>query len=456
MLIDDFETHYAWTVTLSPLATALGMFPCWFFAKRLGPKRTILIQTPFNVLFWILAAFFTSGIQLYNVFRFFIAFFSTTYYYCGEELMIETVHRKYQKVMYACCRTSVFLGILIMNSVGALIKKMDLFLYLASAVVVIFIVLLPLPESPVFLMRLNPEKAKKSLRWYRGNRETGELEIMANYVSFQKYETSGFVPMLKTKVVMKALKICSILFMLKGLSGYYAFTLYSPRWFIAKYSCVTPAVDSVIFSSIVCVVRFISVLLHLYGAFGIKKPLIVSTFTTSVLLIIFGYYKFILERVAENTGTCVTLPSMCMYACAYECGLSICPEITLYNYLPFQIYSLVNKIMQMMLWIVVFIVTRVYILTITKFHSHVTLWVLATNMFIGYILVMIFVVETKGKSLMKIQIELEGNPVGTRGSRRQRIANPMDQVNTDSEIRDLIKKFGNPDQPPEQAGNSNA
>lgn len=447
---EDREGQYGWSMTMGPLATAMGLLPCWFFSKRLGPKKTILLQTPLNIMCWVLA-YFNTNVQAYHALRFFIVLFSTTYYFSGGELMIEAIHRRYQKVMYSFYKASFFLGILVADGYGhtdADVKQ--IFLFGCGAVAITFLFFVFLPESPVFLMRLTPERAKKSLRWYRGRYDiTEELEIITNYVTFLKYETSGSMPMLKTKVVIKAIKICSMLFMLKGLSGFYAIVT-CRNWFVTQ-SCITPDIDFAIFSSFLVVIRFISPLVHLYGAFGIKKPLLFSTFASSVLLILFGYYTFIVNRLdSKDKLVCVTLPTLCFYVCAYEAGLSICPEITLYNYLPFQIYPCVDKIMHIVMWSSVCIVVRIYLFTYRN-YSHVVLWILAFNMFLSYVLVLIFVVEVKGKSLLNIQLKLGGNPVGTRGSRRQRIANPLDQ--SKDQITELIRLSVELDKPSESKKN---
>lgn len=423
-----------------------------FFQQKAGPRKTILIQTPIQIIIWIALAFVSTK-TWYNVCRFFTAFLATAYYQCGEELMIKCVHRRYLKIMYTCCQTAFFLGVLTMNAIGSVLEKRYLCLTMIIMLVLPFIMLLFVPESPLYLMNSNPEKARNALRWYRGNTEIrGEFETMEHYLNFQKYETSGFTVMLKCKVVLKAIIICAILFALKVLSGFYAVVLFSSRWFGDKFCCITPYVDNIIFSLVIAVLTFCSIPVHLYGKYGVRKPLLASTFLVSVLLIIFGYYKFILGKIlSTDRENCVTLPTLCVYVCAYTCGLNICPELVLYNYLPFQIYDFVNKLMNTLVWLFIYALAHVYAYTIVRYHSYFTLWVLACLMFAGYIFVMLFVIDVKNKSLVKIQTELGGNPVGTRGSRRQRIATPMDPPQTDITIKRLITRYterlGDPQNP---------
>lgn len=437
---EDFVMDYEWTVTIAPLAGALGILPCAFFARKLGPRKTMILQTPLNLIFWFLLGYY-DNLEIYNVSRFFVAFFSATYCYCGEELLVESVHRKYLKITYAMYRASLFLGVMAMNVLGPLLDKYILCICCASCVCVTFLLLFSLPESPVYLMRTNPLKAKLAYKWYRGEKANRtELDIIASYVHFLKNQTTGFIPMFKTKVVIKAVKICSILFLLKCFTGYYIFLIDSPKWFTEDVACVSPYIDNIIFSMFLVIARFIGILVHLYGTFGVRRGLLISLFLMSAILAILGYYKFILLNIATNKMEgCVTLPSLCLYVFAYECGISIAPEMTLYDYLPFQIYNTVKKIMLTLMWFMIFLVLRIYMYLLT-YKLYATLWMLALIMFAGYVFIIFAVIESRGKSLLQIQIELGGNPIGTRGSRRQRIATPMDNVNTDAQLREMIKK----------------
>lgn len=436
----DLEREHAWTVSIGPLAGCLGILPCAFFARRMGPRKTMILQTPFNLLFWYIMARYENP-EGYNGARFCLAFLSATYYYCGEEMLTQTIHRKYLKIMYAFFRSSLFAGILAMNILGPVLKKHWLCLFCGVIIIANCMSLFYIKESPVYLMYNEPVKAKKVLLWYRGNHPIrAELDVLVQYVNFIKYQSSGFVPMIKTKVMKKAITICTILFLLKSVCGYYSFVIDSSPWFRKELCCIDPYIDNIIFSLVAVIVRFITQLVHLYGPFGVRKPLLVSTFSMSVILTILGYYKFILQNILNEKENCVSLPTLCFLCLAYECGLSICPEIVMYDYMPFQVYDLLKRILHTFMWATIFVVARIYFVTVSKFNFYITLWILALCMFCGYIFIMFAVVESTGKSLTKIQIELGGNPVGTRGSRRQRIASPMDKKDTNAELRDLITK----------------
>lgn len=436
VLRNDYVTEYAWTLTITPLAGALGVLPYMFFTRRIGPKKTMIVQAPLNALCWFLLGF-RDNISTYHTARFFASFFSIGYLTCGQALVIQTVHRKYQKLMYSVVSTSMFVGVFLMNALGLFLTKHALCMLCTGGIVVTVVLLFWIPESPVYLMRNNPLRAKKSLEWYRGHKQNGsELDIIYNYVHFTSQTRTGFISMFKSKAVLKAILICTILFILKAMSGYYALVMDSRKWF--KTAAISTYTDNMIFSCVLIIMRFLSSLTHLYGHFGIRKPLLWSTMGTALILALLGYYIFYVYISDDINVRFIILPALCLFCIMYEVGLSNCPEITLYDYLPCQVYEGVSLLMITGQYILVFIVSRVYLVTMHRYSFYVTLWILSLNLLFGFVFIYYLVIESFGKSLAQIQIEMGGNPIGTRGSRRQRIANPMDHIDTNAEIKNMV------------------
>lgn len=432
------EVMAIWVRTITPLAGTFGLPIASFFSKRVGPKQALILQCPLNLLCLFLMAFFNE-LRTYCTSRFFAALFSVSYVYCGEQLMIESVHRNYQKILYAIARTSFFIGILLMNLLGGRLKKTTLCIMCSSFIIINALILLMIPESPVFLMNGKPMESKTSLRWYRQQRNVREeINVIHMYVYSMQLQSSSFTPILKTKVVKKSIFICALLFVLKSMSGYYLLLMDSNGWF-SENACINLYYDTVIFSVVVVVMRFLSYVVHLHCEVRNKKMILISTLLTAIVVGTLGGYKFYVHISHGKEIPCITLPTLCVYSVAYEFGLSFVPEVTLYDYLPAQIYETVQIIIMCSQWSLIFVLAWLYLFLMNHSFLFIILWVFMILLLCGFVFIWFVMVESQGKQLMQIQIALGGNPIGSRGSRRQRIPTPFDTSSTGQDLVRIIK-----------------
>ncbi|KAK9692484.1 Major Facilitator Superfamily [Popillia japonica] len=163
----------SWVASLGPLGCALGV-PVWsYFNIKLGPRKTMLIQSPLLLLTWALIANAEEHVEgkdinLELAMRFFCGFFAISNRICGESLLQDAVHRHYLMRMVIPYRSSVNLGVLITYCLAYSISEQYFAIVNCVIVVIHFILLVISPESPVYLYDKNLKKAEASLAWYRG------------------------------------------------------------------------------------------------------------------------------------------------------------------------------------------------------------------------------------------------------------------------------------------------
>lgn len=314
------------------------------------------------------------------------------------------------------------LGVLSMNVLSRFCNQVALCTVCGFMPIICLIMIIRIPDSPVFLMLAGKhQQAEKSLKFYSGNYSYNkELNTITQYVQSMKLSENNY--MLQRKVVFKAIFIVFGLQIFRTMTGYYAFLLDSVRIFSKTDSFISPYDDNIIFGVVVFVTNLSGTLLFLHGNFQLKIPLMCSMGLMCFILMLLG---FVVHFEVTKKYNWLLLVLICLFGTVYNFGMDVIPSIILYHYVPFQVYDFVMKFMTISHWLMVFCLVRWYMWMQLSIGISITYWVLAVISLIGLVYIRVFVVESKGKSLTQIQLELGGNPVGSRGSKRQRIPNPF-------------------------------
>lgn len=419
----------AWIISLVPLGSAVGISVWTYFNNRYGPRKTMLIQSPFTLFAWMLLST-KHALSLYMVGRLFCGFFSVSYIISGETLLVESIHRANVPRMIIGHRSCVLGGVLFSYTFNGYMSDYNPDLQLATAnplFIIIHTVMLGFcPESPVFLYGKNEQKAIKAVIWYKGEENLSEeIRIIKKEVELKKIDPDADKYMFFSKAVVKALMIVIGLFFCQVFSGYYAFMFqYSRIWedYGGGHS-ISKIADSFIYGLTMLTYNTLGSILHFRCGYGVRKPLILSCciiFLANISSLIYAILYNVGSSLAHDMQQFFPLVCTCVYVVGYECGLSAFPDILLADYMPHQIYLAARMICKTLSWILVFIFVHIFTFVHIQFGMHYILSIMSITSFLTLIFVCVFVVETKNKTLIAIQIELGGNPVGNRGGTRQR------------------------------------
>lgn len=438
----EFDEHFAWLLFMSPLVAGLSLLVWAFIKERIGPKNTILLQTPPLLVGWALKGYLNT-MYYYTAGHIVTAFFSISYIYAGSTLVTECVHRNNIKIYYTIFRSASMLGVLCMAIISTSVERFLLCHICASFSVVTFIMLCFLPDSPVYYMKKGRiTQAENSLKFYMGNQPiVNETNVIRQYV-FLLGTGQSYQHMFSKKVVLKALVILFFLQVFRTMSGFYALVLNSVVIFQKGHCVLNPYYDNIIYGSVLFISRliFCYVILKERHKIGVKILLLMSSIFMAMVLFTLAFFLYYQVELGKKWMTQVVL---CGVGVAYHIGLDIIPDILTYEYLPYQIYSFMVKVMHITHWLLVACVVRIYLWLQKDFDTYVALFTLASVTTIGVFFIATCVVETKGKSLTNIQMELGANPVGSRGSQRQRIGNPFEINEGANYLINLIAEHAN-------------
>lgn len=100
------------------------------------------------------------------------------------------------------------------------------------------------------------------------------------------------------------------------------------------------------------------------------------------------------------------LSSLCLYFVVFSLGFGPIPWLMLGELFPPEIKGVAGSVVSSISWWLTFLVTCVFSDVVHLIGEGITFWIFAVSSAIGVIFVVIFVPETKGKSLEEIQREM--------------------------------------------------
>lgn len=215
-------------------------------------------------------------------------------------------------------------------------------------------------------------------------------------------------------------------------SCYYMFLYYNPAVLRAKVKgeklgdfqvtdhadSITRNIDALILGSNMFISCFLSTWIHFRLIFGIKKPLLLSCSLVTVILFILCIYLYFVEAkyvfvFQRNNWIYQILVNLLIVA--FEVGLSCAPDIMLIDYTPNQVFPRAKLIVKFTQWIMIFLMTKTFFRISALVYGSGTFTIFAILSLCMCCATRLWVVESKGKTLVQVQTEIGGNPVGTRG-----------------------------------------
>ena len=275
------------------------------------------------------------------------------------------------------------------------------------------------PESPVFLYAGGHELAAKSLAWYRG--EGNFYMDMANIKKdwdASRQDSDAYQYMLFSRVVYRPLLVVMCVVFFQICAGYLIFMFYTLEALTDGKVVFSPFADSCIFAIYFVFTKMLWGYLHTRFSWKVRGFLISSCLFTSASLGLFSLYlllnQYDIDLMINTEWNLLVIAFFFLFS--YDMGLNHFSKILIFEYMPFQMYKNTYLVIQAEYWLLSFVNIYTFATTFERFHSYTYFAVLSCLTFLGSLFCYFFVVETKGKSLIQLQLQFGGNPIGTRGA----------------------------------------
>lgn len=271
-----------------------------------------------------------------------------------------------------------------------------------------------LPESPVYLWTHNHKtKAEQSLLWFRGGDAAQTAKELARLkVKSTTHRQTGLKSLIATRGTIKAMLISVIFVLCQQFCGFLIIVTYAVHIFQQAGTSLTPHSSAIIVGLLQLAAAWTSSLL--VDRAGRKILLITSLICMGLSLTTLGTYLF-LQDDSWNVSVLGWIPilALSLHVMAYAIGVGPVPFIVMSEIFLPEIRGLATSKIQLLGTSLSFATVKLYPFLKNIFHIHGLFWFLSIWCFILAFAIVVFVPETKGKTMQEILRDLnnEESPI---------------------------------------------
>ncbi|XP_064541801.1 facilitated trehalose transporter Tret1-2 homolog [Drosophila montana] len=406
----DFQVgidEISWLGSMLGLGSLFGNLTIAFLLERMGRKFCIyLLAGPYACL-WILI-YCASNVSYLYVARFLCGFTGGAGYLIVPIYISEVADSSIRGSLTSMVMLSVNLGVL----VGYILST-----YLAYHVVPFLAVILPivyflanllLPETAPYLLRhKQPHAAETSFKYYQnqqrgmGQASKADFEELRLAIDAQEAQNTTALTYkdLITKPALKAFAASVVLSMGYQFSGIFSFINYMSTIFEASGSILDVNTCTIIIGVVQIVGVYTSTIF--VDIIGRRILMLISTLGVALGCIVFGCFTYYAQQYDLSDVNWLPLVLMIIIIYLGNVGLIGVFFVVLVELFPAKIRSLATSISVVFLSVLVFCTLKLFPLLLHYFGISVTMWFSAASSFLTFVYFLLFLPETKGKSMIK-------------------------------------------------------
>lgn len=394
----------SWIAVMPLLGALVGSLIVGVTVDILGRKRAIVFSSfPFFAS-WIMVAYSRSVIVLYSA-RF-LAGIADGWVFTAVPMYIgEIAEPKIRGLLGTGVSVTWIFGILLINIVGSYLSITITALISSILPIVTVLTFSFMPESPYYLlMRGKQEDAKKSLQILRGlNDVESELARLSIAVKSQMTNTGKFIDLFTVKSNRKATFIMMMLRAAQQLSGSTAITFYTQPIFEEAGDEISSKVATIIYFSVQLVMAVISS--SVVDKTGRRPLLIASILGSAVTLFIEGTYFYVKYYAMFDVSKLSFIPVAALigFVIIFSLGMQTIPILMLGELFPANVKAFALCLADIYFAILATLVSKFFQIMKDGFGIYVPFYAFSLSCLLGLACIIIFVPETKGKTLEDIQ-----------------------------------------------------
>ncbi|KAH8290701.1 hypothetical protein KR054_005159, partial [Drosophila jambulina] len=386
--------------SLMTLGGAAACIPAGVLIDKIGRKVTMLIMVAPFMLGWLLIIF-ARHVAMLVVGRFFLGFSGASYCVSAPMYNAEIAELSARGIMGCFFQLQIVLGILFAFVTGAFMSCFHFSIACAVCPLVFFVLFIWMPESPIYLAQKGKmEKAEKSLQFMRGKKAdiSDELKDIANV---QKGEKESIGKRLGRKTTIKGLMLSIMLMIFQQFTGINAVMFYSTSIFEMAKTDVEPRFSTIVIG----VVQLIALIpsIFLIERVGRRVLLLASAFLLGISLLTMAVFFGFLKK--SNVGW-LALLSLAVFIIGFSVGFGPIPWLMISELFAEDVKPLAGAISSTTNWIFAFVVTMLFPLLNDAIGPAVCFAIFCVVAFLSFILILLLIPETKGKTLDEIQAKL--------------------------------------------------
>ncbi|BES96141.1 Sugar (and other) transporter [Nesidiocoris tenuis] len=404
------SSEASWVGSLLTIGGAVGAIPAGSIADCIGRKLTMLLLAVPIFVSWGLVYFAKSVQVLYGA-RFlggvaFGAICAVVPMYVkeiAEDSVRGSLGTLFQIMM--CC------GITYTYAVGAVASYYSMAICCAVLPVLFVIIFAFAPETPSFLLKRNRRtEAERSLQKLRGRgaNVSKELHVLESELNCDDSTAKiSFWDAIGRRETKLAIVIALGTMACQQLTGiniviFYVSTIFTDAqldWnaqLLATFVGLAQLVAALI--SIVLIDRT-----------GRKILLQISAVSMAICLAVLGFFFFFKDRGVDVSSYNIVPPcAVILYVLLFGIGFGPIPWLMSGEVLSDDVKGLCTSIATSLNWGLAFVTTKFFQLIVHQIGNANTYWLLAVISVVAFCFVTFVIIETKGKSIQQVQLELSG------------------------------------------------
>lgn len=396
-----------WLEVLITIGGLFGILGTLYLVDKIGRKHTIMLASAFGCCGWILIA---CARTIYLVFlaRFIVGMAADAAFVATPMYIAEMADERIRGRLGGLVYVMMLCGVLTVYSVAPFVPIYACALVGFAATTLQMVSFSFMPESPYYsLVRGDRDAARVSLKWLRLKDDVDdELEAISEAVGRQQAERGQPQDLLLVKSNRKAMIIMTVLNAAQHFCGILVI-LMNLHTILMKAESVflTENTTGIIFALLMLVFATLSAVLVDY--FGRKFLLTTSALLTSLALFLLAAY-FTAKEAGIDTTNFSWLPTFAVmfYAAVYRLGVGLVPIIMSAELFPTSVKAMGMTYADAVYVVFACLVLFVHDCTAKVFGLHVPFFVYAVFSVLTAIFCVVYVPETKGKTLEEIQMLL--------------------------------------------------
>ncbi|XP_044729707.1 facilitated trehalose transporter Tret1-like [Chrysoperla carnea] len=405
----------SWIGCINCLGSAFSVLPLPFIMDRIGRRLSMMIIAVFLCLSWIMLAF-VETFWLLIIARFLCGFFSGSFCVVSPVYTGEVVEPRIRGALGSCFQLFIVFGIFVLFAIGLTENLLVLSLFSAVCPVVMIVILIFLPDSPLFLIDSgkDEERIDKAFIFLRGKDydfTEEKVELAKELIEADERKAGNLMDKFKTKATKKGFIIGLGLNIAQQLSGINVLMYYATKIFADSGTAITPEVCSVILGVGQIVGTLLAVAIS--DRAGRKILLIISFAVMAVCLLIMGCYSFFTrnEDLDDISSGIRLIPVFVttIYVIAFSIGAGPLVWALIGEMFAPEVKGVVSSICAFSNWMFAFIITSTYTYMEDVFKPYGAYWFYSAAGFLCVVFIIFMVIETKNKTLREIQIALGGD-----------------------------------------------
>jgi len=397
----------SWTTGLLSLGCFFGCILAGPTMERLGRRLTLMIVAAGSYAAGFLFIVLAQGAELLYVGRFFNG--------VGLGLVLATVSVYIVEIATIDMRGFLgcfvqFLGsvgVLITFSLGCVLNWWQLALANLAMVPLFVFAMYFVPESPRWLILKGNEWAGEvSLKWLRGRGAEDldrEIEMIKREIRVRRRERVSITQLLEPEVIKPFIISMMMMFFLQ-MSGFNVMVFYCSSIFQMCDSSISPGVASVIVAVVLLVSCFVA--LGVVSQLSRKVMLVTSIFGMAVCHFTLGACFYLRDTDPDSSYNIGWLPLAAVIGFLFlgNIGYGTLIWVVTAELLPPKVRAIANSFIICFAFITGFIVAKTFVdLIESPLKESGTFWLYGSVCFIGGLFTLIFVPETRNKSVEEIQ-----------------------------------------------------